>query len=245
LLKSAAISGRWFARTLPKVFRCKIFSQWYKDNPMIVIIDYEAGNLKSVERAVKKLGFPCLVTQDRDEISRSDRVIFPGVGAAGSAMADLRRLGLDDVLHREFEAGKPILGICLGAQIILEQSEENQARCLGLVKGSVKLFPRPLFSEKNERLKIPHMGWNGVRLRRNHPVLRGIVPGDEFYFVHAYYPDPEAKDFIVGTTDYGIEFPSVIGCRNLVAMQFHPEKSGIAGLKVLENFCTWDGRDVE
>jgi len=212
---------------------------------MIAIIDYEAGNLKSVERAVNKLGFPCRVTQNLDEIAASERIIFPGVGAAGKAMADLSRLGLDQVMGDALRARKPILGICLGTQIILEESEENGTRCLGLVRGRVRLFPQPLISEKEGRLKVPHMGWNGIRLRRKHPVLDGIVPGDEFYFVHAYYPVPESEDLVVAGTDYGIEFASVIGHENLIATQFHPEKSGRAGLRILENFCTWDGRDVE
>ncbi|MBW1860621.1 MAG: imidazole glycerol phosphate synthase subunit HisH [Deltaproteobacteria bacterium] len=212
---------------------------------MIAIVDYKAGNQRSVELAVKKLGLPCRVTQRAEEISESERIIFPGVGAAGKAMADLKHLGLDSVLKDEFEAGKPILGICLGAQIVLERSEENSARCLGLIGGDVKLFPLPLLSEENERLKIPHMGWNGVRILKKHPVLEGIAPDDEFYFVHAYHPLPASDDCVVGTTDYGIVFPSVIGRRNLIAMQFHPEKSGPAGLRILENFCNWDGHHVE
>ena len=212
---------------------------------MIAIIDYKAGNLMSVERAVKKLGFACRITQHGKEILGSERVIFPGVGAAGKAMADLKHLGLDKVLKKDFEGGKPILGICLGAQVILGNSEENDTRCLGLVPGRVRRFPQPLFSKENERLKIPHMGWNGVNLRKRHPVLEGIMPADEFYFVHAYYPVPASDEYVVGTTGYGIEFPSVIGYKNLIAMQFHPEKSGTAGLTILENFCTWDGHYAE
>jgi glutamine amidotransferase len=212
---------------------------------MIAIVDYRAGNLRSVELAVEKLGFPCRVTQKAEEIFESERIVFPGVGAAGQAMADLSQLGLDTVLKGEFEAGKPILGICLGAQIVLERSEENGADCLGLIEGDVRLFPRPLISAENERLKIPHMGWNGVRILENHPVLRGLVPDDEFYFVHAYYPLPASEGCVVGTTEYGIVFPSIIGHKNLIAMQFHPEKSGRAGLMILENFCNWDGRHVE
>ena len=212
---------------------------------MIAIIDYKAGNLKSVERGLRKLGFVCQTTQRREEILNSERIIFPGVGAAGKAMADLGHLGLDKVLKEDFEARKPILGICLGAQIILDNSEENDARCLGLIPGGVKQFPRPLFSEENERLKIPHMGWNGVHLRKRHPVLEGITTDDEFYFVHAYYPLPALDDYVIGTTVYGIEFPSVIGYKNLIATQFHPEKSGKAGLRILENFCTWDGGYAE
>ncbi len=212
---------------------------------MIAIVDYKAGNLRSVELAVGKVGFACTVTHSREEILGSERIIFPGVGAAGKATADLAHLGLDEVLRYAFEARKPILGICLGAQIVLERSEENNAQCLALIEGSVKLFPQPLFSEDNERLKIPHMGWNGLHLRKKHPVLEGIVPADEFYFVHAYYPQPASDDRVIGTTGYGIEFPSIIGYKNLIAMQFHPEKSGPAGLRILENFCTWDGYYAE
>ncbi len=212
---------------------------------MIAIIDYKAGNLRSVERALKNLGYRCRITQRPEEILSSEKIIFPGVGAAGKAMADLRHLGLDKVLRQELEANKPILGICLGAQIILERSEENNAQCLGFIKGDVRLFAQPLFSEENERLKIPHMGWNGVCLLKSHPVLEGITPADEFYFVHAYYPRPILDEYVIGTTRYGIEFPSVIGYNNLIAAQFHPEKSGRAGLRLLKNFCTWDGRYVE
>lgn len=220
---------------------CKIIN----DKPMIAIIDYKAGNLKSVERALRKLGYGCRITQRREEILSCERIIFPGVGAAGKAMVDLKHLGLDKVLRHEFDAGKPILGICLGAQIILERSRENEAECLGLIKGDVELFPRPLFSEKNERLKIPHMGWNGVHICKKHPVLEGIIPADEFYFVHGYYPVLSSENPVLGTTTHGIVFPSVIGYRNLIAVQFHPEKSGKAGIRLLENFCTWNGHYAE
>ena len=209
---------------------------------MIAIIDYKAGNLRSVERALKKLGFDCRITLDREEILASERVIFPGVGAAGKAMADLRHLGLDGVLKQVFENGKPFLGICIGAQIILDRSEEDRVHCLGLIPGEAKAFPVPLMSGDNERLKIPHMGWNGLRLIKRHPVLSGIKPEDEFYFVHSYYPMPASDTDVIGTTEYGIRFPSVIGNRNLIAMQFHLEKSGAPGLKILKNFCDWDGQ---
>jgi len=208
---------------------------------VISIIDYEAGNLKSVERALKKLGFACIITQNKEEINRSERIIFPGVGAAGKAIADLRRLGLDNVLIKAFEEGKPILGICLGAQIILEKSEENLTKCLGLIPGEVRLFPRPLFSSDKERLKIPHMGWNGIEIIKRHPVLNGVGPDDEFYFVHSYYVKPASDEYLIGVTEYGIEFCSIIGYRNLIAVQFHLEKSGSPGLRILKNFCKWDG----
>jgi imidazole glycerol-phosphate synthase subunit HisH len=212
---------------------------------MIAIIDYKAGNLRSVERALRGLGFPCRITADSTQILEADRVVFPGVGAAGRAMADLRQLGLDRVLRRALEEGHPFLGICLGAQVILERSEEDHAACLGLMAGEARSFPVPLPSPENGRLKIPHMGWNGVTQVRKHPVLKGIGPEDEFYFVHAYYPAPASQAHVIGTTDYGIRFPSIIGRRNLIAMQFHPEKSGRPGLQILKNFCEWDGNHAE
>jgi glutamine amidotransferase len=208
---------------------------------MIAIIDYNAGNLKSVERALRKLGFSCSITRRRKEILLSERVVFPGVGAAGKAINDLRNIGLDKVLEQTFEVGKPILGICLGSQIVLDRSEENDTQCLGLIAGEVKKFPFPLISEQGERLKIPHMGWNCVQINAKHPVLDGIKSSDEFYFVHSYYPVPFSDQFVIGTTDYGLEFSSVIGHKNLIAMQFHPEKSGVPGLRILRNFCNWDG----
>jgi imidazole glycerol-phosphate synthase subunit HisH len=188
------------------------------------------------------LGFACRITHDREDVLSSERIIFPGVGAAGKAIADLRHFGLDKALTQSFKQGTPILGICLGAQIILEKSEENNTQCLGLLEGNVKLFFSPFFSVDNKRLKIPHMGWNGVNLVRRHPVLEGVRPQDEFYFVHSYYPMPAADPYIIGTTDYGIEFPSIIGHKNLIAMQFHLEKSGPPGLRILKNFCTWNGK---
>jgi len=209
---------------------------------MIVIIDYKAGNLKSVEWALKKLGFACRISHDREAVLHAERIIFPGVGAAGKAIADLRHFELDKALIQSFREGIPILGICLGAQIVLEKSEENNTQCLGLIGGEVKRFPSPLFSVDNERLKIPHMGWNRVQRVRRHPVLEGIRAQDEFYFVHSYYPMPAADHHIIGNTDYGIEFPSIIGHNNLIAMQFHLEKSGPSGLRILKNFCTWNGK---
>lgn len=212
---------------------------------MIAIIDYRAGNLRSVERALRGLGYESRITHDRADILTADRVVFPGVGAAGRAMADLRQLGLDQVLSQALEDGLPFLGICLGAQIILERSDEDHAACLGFMTGEAKAFPMPLDSLEDGRLKVPHMGWNGLTRVRQHPVLKGIGPEDEFYFVHAYYPAPLSDDHVIGTTDYGIRFPSVIGRGNLIAMQFHPEKSGRPGLRILKNFCEWDGNHVE
>jgi glutamine amidotransferase len=212
---------------------------------MIAIVDYKAGNLKSVERALRKLGFSCRVTRDSNEILEAERVVFPGVGAAGQAMEDLAETGVDVAIREAFRSGKPILGICLGAQIVLDWSEENEAHCLGLVRGKVVRFPEDIAFRSGEPYKIPHMGWNGITLKRRHPVVEGITPADEFYFVHSYYPLPEEKERVIAVTEHGMEFPSVIGLRNLIAMQFHLEKSGTAGLRILHNFCAWYGRYAE
>lgn len=206
---------------------------------MIVIIDYQAGNLTSVVRSLKALGVEGTVTQDPAVVAQATRVIFPGVGAAGKAMATLRELGLDQALRQSFQRGIPILGICLGAQVILEHSEENDTACLGLVPGRTRALPR------GEGLKIPHMGWNRVRFLRDHRIFKGLPEGAEYYFVHSYYPAPAEAAMVVGVTDHGMEFPCAIGWRNLVATQFHPEKSGRFGLQILENFLAWDGSDAE
>ena len=206
---------------------------------VIVIIDYQAGNLTSVVRSLKALGVEGTVTQDPAVVAQATRVIFPGVGAAGKAMATLRELGLDQALRQSFQRGIPILGICLGAQVILEHSEENDAVCLGLLPGRTRALSR------GEGLKIPHMGWNRVRFLRAHRIFKGLPEGAEYYFVHSYYPDPAETTMVVGVSDHGIEFPCAIGWRNLVATQFHPEKSGRFGLQILENFLAWDGSDAE
>jgi len=206
---------------------------------VIVIIDYQAGNLTSVVRSLKALGVEGTVTQDPAVVAQATRVIFPGVGAAGKAMATLRELGLDQALRQSFARGIPILGICLGAQVILEHSEENDTVCLGLLPGRTRALSR------SEGLKIPHMGWNRVRFLRAHPIFTGLPEGAEYYFVHSYYPAPAETAMVVGVTDHGVEFPCAIGWRNLVATQFHPEKSGRFGLQILENFLAWDGSDAE
>lgn len=207
---------------------------------MIAIVDYDAGNLTSVARAVAHLGYDCEVTKDEKRIRAAERVIFPGVGAAGSAMDSLRRLGLNLAIQETFASGKPLLGICLGTQIIMAFSEEDGGtNCLGIVEGRTRLFSNRMTDAAGARLKIPHMGWNRLVLNQSHPVLEGIEPGDEFYFVHSYYPDPDHEDQVIGRTEHGIAFASVIGAGNLVATQFHPEKSGRPGLTLLKNFCEW------
>ncbi len=203
---------------------------------MIAIIDYQAGNLKSVERALKHLGLACRVTGSAAEILTAERVIFPGVGAAGRAMETIRAHGLDAAIHAVIERGTPFLGICLGTQIILETSEEDGGTaCLGVIPGTVRRFA-------DMGLKIPHMGWNSLSPRIDHPLLAGIDPLAQFYFVHSYYPDPRDAAAVVATTAYGVTFASVLAQGNVFATQFHPEKSGSPGLKILENFSRWDGR---
>jgi glutamine amidotransferase len=192
-----------------------------------------------VVRSFKALGIEGTVTQDPAVVARASRVVFPGVGAAGKAMATLRELGLDQALRQCFERGIPIFGICLGAQVILEGSDENSAACLGLLPGRTRALPRV------DALKIPHMGWNRVRFLKSHPVFKDLPAAAEYYFVHSYYPAPDQAAMVLGVTDYGIDFPSAIGWRNVVATQFHPEKSGRFGLKILENFLAWDGAYAE
>jgi glutamine amidotransferase len=210
---------------------------------MIAIIDYKAGNLTSVQRALAFLGRDSVVTSSAAEVLAAERVIFPGVGAAGTAMFDLMRLKLDKALLETYERGKPILGICLGTQIVMDQSEENQTRCLGLIKGEVVRFPENLSDPCGGKLKVPHMGWNRVNVTRQHPVFDGIDSQSEFYFVHSYYPAPRETRYLLGQTLYGISFASALVSANLVAVQFHPEKSGRPGLRLLSNFCMWNGRD--
>jgi glutamine amidotransferase len=203
---------------------------------MIAIIDYSAGNLTSVKRALDHLGIPAVITPDPKIIGAADRIIFPGVGHAAAAMIVLKERGLDMVLRQAFDAGTPILGICLGTQIILSRSEEGDTVCLGLIEGIV-----PKFSLSDPALKVPHMGWDSIVLKTAHPMLRGIKSDDEFYFVHSYYPAPARTGAVIATCEYEIEFAAIIGERNLIGTQFHPEKSGPAGLSILVNFSQWDG----
>jgi imidazole glycerol-phosphate synthase subunit HisH len=205
---------------------------------MITLVDYKAGNLTSVRRALDHLGIPCQISADPHVVRRADKIIFPGVGAAGAAMSVLRERGLDSALKESFAAGTPTLGICIGCQVILEHSEEDNAECLGLLPGKTIRFSVSL-PLSNPLLKIPHMGWNAVTVTRPHPLLAHLSPGDEFYFVHSFYPQPADSSQVYAVSDYGGDFPVAIGKDNLFAVQFHTEKSGPVGLKVLENFAGW------
>ncbi len=205
---------------------------------MIAIVDYRAGNLVSVRLALEALGAPACITQDAAQILDADRVIFPGVGAAGSSMRNLAELGLVEPLHAVVKRGTPFLGICMGMQVLFDHSEEDGGvDCLGLVHGQVRRF-RPA----DPLHKVPQMGWNTVRLARHHPVFDGIEDNSEFYFVHSYYPSPADRALTIGETEYADAcFAAVVGERNVVATQFHPERSGRIGLNLLRNFSAWDG----
>lgn len=216
----------------------------------IAVVDFGAGNLRSVETV---LGFVCRsgsglagparrevrysITSDPKRILDADRLIFPGVGEARAAMEVLRSTGLDEAVTEFYRSGKPLLGICIGCQVVLERSDERDARCLGLVKGSVRRFP------DLPGLKVPHMGWNQVVQLEHagkHPVLNRIPDGSSFYFVHSYYPEPLYPGATLCETEYGVRFASCIGQANLFAVQFHPEKSGENGLRLLSDFLEWD-----
>ena len=203
---------------------------------MTVIVDYDAGNLRSVQRACAEVGVRADITNAPERVRGAERVIFPGVGAAGSAMRSLRARELDVALTETVRAGTPVLGICLGLQISLDRSEENDQETLGLIPGEVRRF-----ALADPTLKVPHMGWNEVRVVRAHPLLDGIAPGDEFYFVHAYYPVPGNSGVICAVADYEGDFCCALGSGNYFATQFHPEKSGRVGLRLLERFARWDG----
>ena len=205
---------------------------------MLVILDYGAGNIGSVQRACAETGIQSVITANPADLKKAERIIFPGVGAAPAAMENLIRTGLAEALKQVFLSGTPILGICLGAQVVLDSSEEGDTPCLGLIPGRTVRF-----KIKDKSLKIPQIGWNTVKILQPHPLLEGIDKEDEFYFVHSYYPRPVRKDNIYAVSDYGGEFCCAVGNKNLFAVQFHPEKSGRFGLSMLQRFAKWDGKN--
>lgn len=206
---------------------------------MITIVDYKAGNLTSVKLAFEAIGVAAVITDQPEAILKAERVIFPGVGAAGASMRHLADLKLLDVLRTVVARGTPFLGICVGMQVLFDRSEEDGGTpTLGLIPGQVRLF-RP----SNPGDKVPQIGWNTVRFSRPHPVFAGVEDETEFYFVHSYYPTTVKPDDTVGITEYAdVAFTSIVGRDNLVATQFHIEKSGRVGLRVFENFSRWDGK---
>ncbi len=196
---------------------------------MIAIVDYGAGNLRSVVNAICKLGYQPKVTSNPDDILRAQVVILPGVGAAADTMANLKALRLDSSIRRFIAEDRPFLGVCIGLQILFTGTEEGGwHECLDIIPGTVCRLP--------PGLKIPHMGWNQVRQKMSHPIFNGIPDEANFYFVHSYHVEPGDRSLIVGETEYGISICSVIAKGNLVATQFHPEKSGGLGLMIYDNF---------
>lgn len=195
----------------------------------LVIVDYGAGNLRSVTRAVRRAGVEPLISSNAKDVISAAAVILPGVGAAADTMANLRRTKLIGPLREYIAADRPFLGVCMGMQALFEVSEEGgEHECLGILPGRVVRFP--------SGMTVPHMGWNTLRLTRTHPILDGIADGSYAYFVHSYYPQPSDPALTIAVSEHGIEFSSIVGQGNLFATQFHPEKSGRAGLKVYENF---------
>lgn len=200
-----------------------------RDQPPITIIDYGAGNLRSVVNAIRSLGCEPVITSDPEVVLGALAVVLPGVGAAGDTMVNLKRLGLADAIRQVTAADRPFLGICIGLQVLFASTEEGGwHECLGLFSGRVRRLPNGL--------KVPHMGWNQVKQKMSHPIFDGIPDGVNFYFVHSYYVDPEDRGLIAGETEYGIPMCSAVARGNLAAVQFHPEKSGEVGLRVLKNF---------
>ena len=194
----------------------------------LVVIDYQSGNLRSVAKALESVGVAPQVTSDPAKIMGADAVVFPGVGSGPAAMEALRQRDLVEPLREYVASGRPFLGICLGLQLLLERTEEGDAPCFGCIPGLVKRLPGGL--------KVPHMGWNSVQIIQDHPVFEGIPQDSHFYFVHSYYAAPEDDSWVAGTTEYGVTFCSAYAKGNLVATQFHPEKSGLLGLRFYENF---------
>ena len=198
----------------------------------IGIIDYGMGNLRSVSKAIEHLGGSVYVGSDVRALFKCSKLVLPGVGAFGHAMKELKKRKLIALIQKAARDGKKLLGICLGLQLFFERSAEDpKVKGLGLWPGSVLRFPR---ARKN--LKIPHMGWNNVGLRKSCAITSGLKNNNYFYFVHSYYGKPKNKALIVGTTSYGITFPAILASENIFAVQFHPEKSQDAGLKILKNF---------
>lgn len=209
----------------------------------VAVIDYGMGNLHSVAKALEHVaeGTRVVVSADPDTILAADRVVLPGVGAIRDCMAEIRRLGIDQVVNEAIQH-KPLLGVCVGMQALMSHSAENGGTdCLDILPGRVEYFGEPLTAIGRDDLKIPHMGWNQVHQADGHPMWRDIAQDSRFYFVHSYYVEPAEQSLIAAATEYGITFTSAVSRDNIFAVQFHPEKSQQAGLQLYANFLRWDG----
>lgn len=209
---------------------------------MIAIVDYGMGNLRSVSKAFQSQSIPVAVTRDPELISGASGLVLPGVGAFGDCVRNIENYGLKGPILDFIASGRPFLGICLGLQVLFESSEESPgAKGLGVLKGKVIRFRFP----KEERLKVPHMGWNRISIKIDTPILKGVPEGSWFYFVHSYYPAPEDNGIIAITSEYGIEFTAAAAYENIFACQFHPEKSSAHGLAILKNFAALSGEKIK
>ena len=197
---------------------------------MIALVDYGAGNLRSVQNALDALGVESAIASTPDELTRAEAIIFPGVGAAAPAMAALRARGLGRALRDAIRRGRPFLGICLGLQLLFDSSAEDGATCLGIFRGTVERLPT--------REKLPHIGWNTLERVANHPVLAGLE-GEAMYFVHSYVGVPQDRQLVAAETTHGVPFVSAVAADHVIAVQFHPERSGSAGLRLLGNFVNF------
>ena len=205
---------------------------------MVGIIDFNAGNITSLERALDYLKIPYIRSKTPSELTGCDRFMFPGDGDDAYAMSELKKSGFDVFVREQVAAGKPLLGICVGSQIIFEHSEEGDTDCLGLVKGKIRHVYSIKPELKEQKLKVPHMGWNNITFENGDcPILAGIKNDSDVYFVHSYVICPSDSSVVKASAEYGIKIPSVIQSGNVFACQFHPEKSGVTGLKIIENFC--------
>lgn len=220
------------------LFADRLSHLFLSEDAMLAILDYEAGNQTSVLRALRALDIPARITADGAELAAASGVIFPGVGAARQAMDQLRRTGLDLTLKELVAGGKALLGVCLGCQILLEHSQENDTPTLGLLKGRCLRFDPGLRDEEGGPIIIPHMGWNGFVLNKASPLFKGMAPDAELYFVHGYYVEPD-PELVIAVTRHGLDFCSAYGRDGLWGVQFHPEKSGEAGLTLLRNFADY------
>jgi len=206
--------------------------------PRIAVVDYGAGNLRSVARALVRSGLSPEVTGDPAALRRADGVVLPGVGAFAAAVASLAKNGLGDAVRSSIDSGKPYLGLCLGLQLLFDEGEEHGITPgLGLLPGRVRRFPER--DASGAPLRVPHIGWNEVRYRGEHPMLAKLGASDLYYFVHAYRAEPAREEDVVGRVDYGGEFAAAVAFGNLFAVQFHPEKSQAAGKRLLDAYAAW------
>ena len=207
----------------------------------VAVVDYGMGNLRSVAKAIERVAprLEVAVTSDAGVIQRAGRVVFPGQGAMPDCMREMDARGVRDAVLEAARA-KPFLGICIGLQMLFERSEEGDTPGLSLMRGKVRRFPAERMADgQGARLKVPHMGWNEVAQTVSHPLWDGIAQGSRFYFVHSYFPEPAAPELAAGTSTYGVPFTCAVARDNVFAVQFHPEKSQAAGLKLLSNFISW------